>query len=112
MLRAQLSLWRDNDARYMAIAKGNAMLEPALPVSAELKALAEIGLEALDAADRHVPMAAADRRSAKSLVEKTLKTETATDEPLLSFLAPRPPADLMSAIGPGIEALVSATSGQ
>jgi hexosaminidase len=105
-LRAQLAVWRDNDARFAAAAKGNAMLEPALPVSADLKALAEAGLQALDTIDHHVPLANSDVAAAQSLVAATLQTEAATDKPLLSFLAPRPPADMVITLGSGIQTLL------
>lgn len=105
-LRAQLTLWRDNDARFIAAAKDNAMLQPALPVSADLKGLAELGLKALDAADRHETLSASDSDSARPLLGRVMATETATDEPLLSFLAPRPPADVMIVVGHGIQALL------
>lgn len=109
-LRAQLTLWRDNDARLAAAAQGNAMLQPALPVSAQLKVLAEVGLSALDAAARTEPLSASEAKSGAALVNKTMTTETATDEPLLSFLAPRPPADIVIVIGPGVQSLLDASA--
>ena len=105
-LRAQLTLWRDNDARFVAAAHGNAMLQPALSVSAQLKALAQSGLDALDAVDRAEPLSAGDGKAAAALLKSVVKTESATDEPLLSFLVPRPPADLVIVVGPGIQSLL------
>lgn len=104
-LRTQLTLWRDNDARFATAAKGNAMLQPALSVSAELKALAEVGLKTLDTSEDRTSFSTQDAVASWLLLNKVLATEASTDKPLLSFLVPRPPADLVIAIGPGIRTL-------
>ena len=111
-LRAQLTLWRDNDARFAAAAKGNVMLQPALPVSAELKALAEAGLKALDASDDRASFSTQDAAASQLLLNKALATEASTDKPLLSFLVPRPPADVVIPIGAGIQTLFDAAKAQ
>lgn len=48
LLRAQFEAWVDNDARVQTLAKGNGLLAEVLPLSANLKAVAEIGLKALN----------------------------------------------------------------
>jgi hexosaminidase len=107
-LRTQLTLWRDNDARFATAAKDNAMLQPALPVSAELKTLAEVGLKALDSSEDQTSFSTQDTAASRLLLNKVLATEASTDKPLLSFLVPRPPADVVIAIGPGIRTLFDA----
>ena len=105
VLRAQLSTWRDNDSRFSALARDNAMLEPALATSANIAALARAGLDAIDAIRR-------TGASGKSwdIEEKLLAEAEAHDNasrlPIASFLGKHPPADLIIAITPGIRALV------
>jgi len=107
-LHAQLTLWRDNDARFVAAAHGNSMLQSALPVSAELRALAEIGLKALTTSNDRASFSLHDAATSRLLLNKVLATEASTDKPLLSFIAPRPPADVVITIGPGIQTLFDA----
>jgi hexosaminidase len=109
-LRAQLALWRDNHARFTAAARDNAMLQPALPVSARLKALAEAGISALDAIDAGKTISGAELEGMQSLIDEVVAAASATDKPLFSFLAPRPPADLVIVIGSGVQSLLQAAS--
>jgi hypothetical protein len=60
----------------------------------------------LDALDRKEPLAASEAVAADTFLKTVAKTESATDEPLLSFLAPRPPADLVIVVGPGVRTLL------
>ena len=46
-LEATLVSWRDNHGRFAQVARGVPQLEAALPISADIAALAEIGLDAL-----------------------------------------------------------------
>lgn len=107
-LRAQLTIWRDNHARFAAAAQGNAMLEGALPTSAAIKALAELGLEAVDAIVDRTPLGAAEAARADALLDEVDKADAASRKPLLSFVQKQPPADLIIAIGPAIRLLVGA----
>ncbi len=107
-LRAQLVTWRDNDARFQALAAGRPLLEPARPTSALVKALAETGLAALDARQSGQPLNAADRATATRLLAQVAAQEAASFRPFDAFLRPQPPADLIIRIGPGIRLLVDA----
>ena len=49
LLRASFSQWRANDARFQALAEGNALLAEARPISRDLAALGAAGLRLLDA---------------------------------------------------------------
>ena len=51
-IRARLSAWRDNDIRVRALAENSALLQEVLPLSHDLSALGQAGLEALDYLDR------------------------------------------------------------
>ncbi len=111
-LRAQLTLWRDNHAQFAAASRDNAMLQPALPVSAQLKALAQTGLMALDVIKTGKAISGAEVERMQSLINKVAAAASATDKPLFSFLASRPPADLVIVIGSGVQSLLQAASGR
>jgi lysophospholipase L1-like esterase len=107
-LRAQLNLWRDNDARFAAIARGNAMLEPALPTSANIAALAGGGLDAIDAIVRRADVANASWDALEKRLAEAEAHEAASILPIASFVGKHPPADLIIAITPAIRELVNA----
>lgn len=109
-LRAQLSGWRDNEARFEAVASGNPMLEPARPTAALIAAAATTGIEALDALERGSPLSSAQVQKANELLERLEKEEAASWRPFDSFLRPQPAADLIVKIGPGIRTLVEAAA--
>lgn len=108
-LRADLEIWRANDARFQAIAKGRPALEAALPVSADVAALARAGLAALDAVATGKPMAEVERTQAETVLVRAEAFEAASARPLFSFLGKQPPADLIIKITPGVRALIAAT---
>jgi hexosaminidase len=51
-IRGRLTAWRDNDIEFRALAENSALMQEALPVSHDLSALGQAGLEALDYLDR------------------------------------------------------------
>lgn len=107
-LRSQLAIWRENDARFAAIANGKAMLEPALPTSASIAALAQIGFEAVNAIERQANGAEQSWDVAEKLLASAEAHDAASRLPLVSFIGSHPPADLIIAITPGIRTLVNA----
>lgn len=109
-LRADLVAWRANDARFQAVAKGRPALEAALPVSADVAALAQAGLSALDAIEAGKPLTQADRDQVQVLLARAEAFEAASARPLFSFLGKQPSADLIIKITPGVRALVSAAA--
>lgn len=109
-LRAQLSDWRDMNARFGAIAAGNLMLEPARPTAASIAAAAAAGLDALDALEAGKPLPAAQAQKARELLARLEAEEAASWRPFDSFLRPQPAADLIVKIGPGVRALVDAAA--
>jgi hexosaminidase len=106
-LRADLETWLANDARFQVVAKGRPALEAALPVSADVAALARAGLLAMDAVAAGKPMAQADRVHAEAVLARAEAFEAASARPLFSFLGKQPPADLIIKITPGVRALLS-----
>ncbi|KSB90442.1 hypothetical protein AS593_13250 [Caulobacter vibrioides] len=107
-LRADLETWRANDARFQAVAKGRSALEAALPISADVAALAKAGLQAMDAAEAGKPLSQEDRTAAEAVLARIAAFEAASARPLFSFLGKQPPADLIIKIGPGVRALLTA----
>ena len=51
-IRARLSAWHDNDIRFLGLAQNSALLQEVLPLSHDLSALGQAGLEAVDYLDR------------------------------------------------------------
>lgn len=111
-LRAQLAIWRDNDARFAAAAKGRPLLEEALPTSRQVADLAEAGLAAIDAIEAGRAPSPATLESWRGQLAALDAQEAASLRPLESFLTPQPPADLIVKIGPGIRTLVEAAAKQ
>lgn len=109
-LRADLTSWKANDARFQAIAKGRPALEAALPISADIAAMADVGLAALDAIEAGKPLSAEDRAKAEILLARAEAFDAASARPIFSFLGKQPPADLIIKITPGIRALVAAAA--
>lgn len=105
-LRADLTIWQANDARFQAVAKGRPALEVALPISADVAAMAQAGLAAMDAIEAGRPLA--DRAEAEALLVKAEAFNAASARPIFSFLGKQPPADLIIKITPGVRALVAA----
>lgn len=111
-LRADLATWKANDARFQAVAKGRPALEAALPISADIAAMADAGLAALDAIEAGKPLSAEDRTKAETLLARAEAFEAASARPIFSFLGKQPPADLIIKITPGIRTLVTAAARQ
>ena len=109
-LKAQMSDWRGNEARFGAIATENPMLEPARPTAVLIAAVAAAGLDALDALEAGKPLSAAQVQNAEELLARLEKEEAASWRPFDSFLRPQPAADLIVKIGPGVRTLVEAAA--
>jgi hexosaminidase len=109
-LRADLVAWRANDARFQAVAKGRPALEQALPISADIAALAQAALSAVDAIEAGKPLSDADRDLAEAVLARVEAFDAASARPLFSFLGKQPPADLIIKIAPGVRALVTAAA--
>ncbi|MCG2840120.1 beta-N-acetylhexosaminidase [Sandaracinobacter sp. RS1-74] len=107
-LAARLAIWQANDTRFKALAKGHPMLEEALPTSAQLAALAKLGLDAVAALDAGEPLAASRAAEGRALLETLRKQEAASWRPFDPFISQQPPADLILKIGPGLEVLLEA----
>ena len=109
-LAARLTAWRDNDARFARAAKDKALLEAALPTSAQIAALAQAGADALSAIEARRPLPPARVAEANSLLDTLARQEAASWRPFDPFFNAQPPADLIVKIGPGIRTLVDAAA--
>jgi AcrR family transcriptional regulator len=78
----------------------------ALPISADIAALAQAGLSAMDAIEGGKPLSEADRAKADAVLARAEAFDAASARPLFSFLGKQPPADLIIKITPGVRALV------
>lgn len=107
-LRADLTIWQANDARFQAVAKDRPALEAALPISADIALMAQAGLMALDAIEAGKPLPDADRARAEAVLARAEAFDAASARPIFSFLGKQPPADLIIKITPGIRALLAA----
>ncbi len=93
-IRAQLVLWRDNDSRLEPLLQNSFLLKELSPVSQNLASLAATGLQALDFIDKS--QAAPDSWHGQQLA--------------LIQRAEMPTADLILAVGPGVQKLVDASA--
>jgi hexosaminidase len=108
-LRAQLQRWRDNAPKFADAARGHPDLEAALPVSADVATLADIGLKSLDAIADHRPLDPEARAQGAAALDRAAKSAAASARPVFAFLQPQPPADLWIAIAPAVGVLFAAT---
>ncbi len=109
-LRAKLQAWRDNHAAFTRSAERSSLLVEMVPVSADLRTLAEAGLEALDALDAGAPLAPARAEALRGLMAPYLGAEAATANVIMALMAPQPTHGVSIAIIRGISALVEAAS--
>jgi len=101
-MRAQLARWAANDAPFTAAAKGHGDLEAALPASAEVAAVARVGLAALDALEQHRRMPQETLAAGEAVLAQAEREAAASARPVFVFLNRQPPADLFVAITPAV----------
>jgi hexosaminidase len=95
-IRAQLTLWRDNDARLRPLLQESSLLEEATPISQNLAMLGAAGLQALDYLDRGQPEPELWRTQQMAVIDQSKK----------------PVAGLSLMVTAPIQQLVEASSGQ
>jgi hexosaminidase len=109
-LKANLASWRDNHNRFAAVANGRPQLEAALPISADIEALAGIGLDAVAAIESGDLPSADWRARAKEFLDRQTAAEKASESIVEVATMQQPPADLLISITPGVRTLVDAVS--
>jgi hexosaminidase len=108
VLKADLDSWRDNHDRFKAIAGSNPTLEAALPISAEVAALAGIALDAMDAVESGNAPDTRWRQGATALLDRQAVAEKASESIVQVMTMQQPAADLLIGITPGVRKLVEA----
>jgi hexosaminidase len=93
-IRAQLAMWRDNDARLEPLLQRSFLLQQVEPLSQELSALGAAGLQALDSIDKGHAAPADWKSQQLTLIEQ----------------AKKPQADLLLMVAPAIQKLVEASA--
>jgi hexosaminidase len=109
-LKATLASWRNNHDRFAKIARGNPKLETALPISADIAALAGIGLDAVAAVESGRAPGPDWRGRAQELLDRQAAAEKASESIVQVVTMQQPPADLLISITPGIRKLVDAAA--
>lgn len=108
-LRRELAVYRDNDVRFAAAAKGVAALEAALPVSSDVAELAQLGLEAVTLiAKKQAPKAAWRKQADEALKRQAQWVANSASIPVSIGGAKQPPAQLLIIIAPAIGRLIAA----
>ncbi len=92
-VRAQLAIWRDNDARLQPTLQRSFLLQQVEPLSQELSALGAAGLQSLDFIDKSQAAPADWKSQQLASIEQ----------------AKKPQADLLLMIAPAIQKLVEAS---
>jgi hexosaminidase len=80
----------------------------ALPISADIAALAQAGLAALDALEAGKPLPTPIAPRPRPCWPEPRRSTAPQPAPLFSFLGKQPPADLIIKIAPGVRVLVAA----
>lgn len=111
-LKATLISWRSNHERFTTIARGKPRLEAALPISADIAALAGIALDAVAAIESGRAPDSEWRRRAKEVLDRQAKFQKASENIIEVLTMQQPPADLLISIAPGVRKLVEAAVSQ
>jgi hexosaminidase len=93
-IRAQLAMWRDNDARLQPVLQRSFLLQQVEPLSQELSALGAAGFQALDFIDKGQTAPADWKSQQLASIEQ----------------AKKPQADLLLMVAPAIQKLVEASA--
>ena len=72
-LRAQLSTWRDNDARFQPLTQRSFLAKEAAASSQDLSAIAAVGLAALDLAEKAAPASADWKAQQQAIIDQANK---------------------------------------
>ena len=107
-VRAKLTVWRDNTDGFAEAAKDNAALREFVPLSQDLAALSQAGLDALLYWEKRQHAPAAWMETQTALLAKHEQLAAAGSDIIDSILKPQPPAELILAVAPAIGQLVKA----
>lgn len=105
LVKAQLEMWRDNEAAYAQTAKDNPFLRAALPTSGNLAQLAAIGLRALNVLETGESIDHQEIEQSEKLLTKLHEQEAASADLAAIASHPQPPADLLIRVTSAVELL-------
>jgi hexosaminidase len=91
--RESLSTWRDNDAQLQPMLAQSGLTTELVPLSANLRQVAEVGLKTLDQLQNHQSVPEAERNQTLAFLKKS----------------EQPQASLLNMVAPAVELLVQAT---
>jgi hexosaminidase len=107
-LVAALTVYRDNHARFIRAAEGNAALTAALPISEDVRALADTALQAIAMQQQGTRPSPEWIASARALIERQHAAAAASSSiPRVMSGAQQPPAKLLILLTPITERLVA-----
>lgn len=108
-LKSELAVFRDNHPRFIAASRGRPVLEKALPVSADVAALAQAGLDAIALIESGARPSPRWREETAALLKRQDEAEAASSSiPRSLSGAVHPPANLLIGIRPAVERLLRA----
>jgi hypothetical protein len=108
-LRDQLQAWKAVATGFSALAASNPALVEALPISADIQDLSQIGLEALSAIEIKTPPATDWTQRAEVALAKQAAAEKASATMFAGLSSKdQPPADLLILFVPSLQRLVEA----
>jgi hexosaminidase len=109
-VRTRLAAWRDNDSAVAQMAARSYLLQEVVPLSRDVRALAEAGLEALDAIEAGTPLRA-DRLSVlREHLAPYQQAAAASTSVVGALMSPQPAHGLRIPIVEGITELVEAAA--
>lgn len=112
-LKAELTIYRDNHSRFVAAATGRRALEAALPVSADIAALAQAGLDAIGFLERDERPGPQWSRGLEPLFKRQADAEAASSSIAKVWSgAVQPPAGLLISVAPMVQRLVQAAANE
>ena len=95
-IRSRLNKWRDNDAKLRSLADKSSFVQEVAPVSQNLAAVANAGLQALDYMDRGEKAPAAWKADQLALVQQAFQ----------------PRAQVLLMVAPSVQKLIQASAGE
>ncbi|GLQ51909.1 beta-N-acetylhexosaminidase [Dyella flava] len=110
-LKAELSQWRDNHARLLGVIQRYPRLQTLMPISADVSALASVGIDAIDMINTHRAPSQAWLSHAHGLIARQDAALQASSSLFATIVSPeQPPEDLLITIVPGVKQLVDAAA--
>jgi hexosaminidase len=105
-VRTRLAAWRDNDSAVAQMAARSYLLQEVVPLSRDVRALAEAGLEALDAIEAGTLLPAGRLNALRERLAPYQQAAAASTSVVGALMSPQPAHGLRIPIVEGITELV------